>query len=243
MKISKLVTVSVLALGSYAGVAAAEPLVAESAVPGEFSANVGFVTDYTFRGISQTNNEPAVQGGIDYSYDFGPAAVHAGIWGSNVKFFDASAEIDFSLGVGGSIDKFSWDVTGIYYTYPGASSSLDYNFFEIAPSVGYDFDILAVTAGVNYSPDYFGSSGDALYSYASLDIPLGPYFTLGGHVGYQTIDDNAAWGTDDYTDWSIGLSTEVAGFGLSATWTDTDLPSSQCGDLCGVFALGISRSF
>ena len=56
----------------------------------EISGNVAIASDYVFRGISQTNNEAALQGGIDYSYDFGPAAVHAGIWGSNVKFTDAT---------------------------------------------------------------------------------------------------------------------------------------------------------
>lgn len=242
MKITKLVTASVIILGTMS-VAQADPLVEESSVPGEFSANIGFVSDYTFRGISQTDNEMAVQGGFDYSYDFGPVAVNAGVWGSNVKFTDASAEVDLYVGVGSSIDAFSWDLSAIYYMYPGASSSLNYDFFEIAPSVGYDFGILALGAGVNYSPEYFGDSGDALYSYGTLDIPLGPYFTLSGHVGYQTIDDNAAWGTDDYTDYGIGISTNIAGFDLNASWTDTDLPSSQCSDLCGIFAVGVSRSF
>tara|TARA_R100000005_G_C4995153_1_gene202071 strand:- start:896 stop:1624 length:729 start_codon:yes stop_codon:yes gene_type:complete len=242
MKITKFVTASLIAFGTVAA-AQAEPLVEESAIPGEFSANIGFVTDYTFRGISQTNNEAAIQGGIDYSYDFGPVALHAGVWGSNVKFTDATLEIDYTVGIGGSLDKFNWDLSAIYYTYPGASSSLNYDFFEIAPSIGYDFDILAVGAGVNYSPEYFGDSGDALYSYATLDIPLGPYFSLSSHIGYQTIDDNAAWGTDDYTDWGIGISTNIAGFDLTASWTDTDLPKSQCDELCGIFAVGISRSF
>ncbi|WP_339630367.1 TorF family putative porin [uncultured Sneathiella sp.] len=242
MKYSRLLSTTVLALG-LTTMAHAAPLVEESDVPGEFSANIGFTTDYTFRGISQTDNEPAVQGGFDYTYDFGPVAVSGGVWASNVKFTDATVEIDYYVGVGGAVDDFSWDVSAIYYSYPGASSSLNYDFFEIAPSVGYDFGFASVSAGINYSPDYFGSSGDAFYYSGGVDIPLGEYFTLSGTIGYQTIDDNAAWGTDDYMDYGVSLSTEIAGFGVSAGWTDTDLPSSQCSDLCGIFALSVSRSF
>jgi uncharacterized protein (TIGR02001 family) len=242
MKKSKFLIVPMIAFGMVS-LAKAEPLVEESAIPGEFSANISLTSDYIFRGISQTGNNPAVQGGFDYTYDFGPAAVSAGIWASNVKFSDATIEIDYYAGVGGSIDNFSWDLSAIYYTYPGADSSLNYDFFEIAPSIGYDFGFMAVSAGLNYSPDYFGDSGDAYYTHGGIDIPLGKYFTLSGTVGYQAIDDNAAWGTDDYTDYGISLSTEIAGFGLSAGWTDTDLSKSQCDDACGVFSVALSRSF
>lgn len=242
MTISKYLIIPMIAVTS-ASLASAEPLVAESDVPGEFSANISLTSDYIFRGISQTGNNPAVQGGFDYSYDFGPAAVSAGVWASNVKFGDATIEIDYYAGVGGSIDAFSWDLSAIYYTYPGADGNLNYDFFEIAPSVGYDFGVLAVNAGVNYSPEYFGDSGDAFYTHGGIDIPIGDYFTLSGTIGYQTIDDNAAWGTDDYMDYGISISTEIAGFGLSAGWTDTDLPSSQCDDACGIFSVALSRSF
>ncbi|WP_288902361.1 TorF family putative porin [uncultured Sneathiella sp.] len=242
MKKSKFLIVPMIAFGMVS-LAKAEPLVEESAIPGEFSANISLTSDYIFRGISQTGNNPAVQGGFDYTYDFGPAAVSAGIWASNVKFSDATIEIDYYAGVGGSIDNFSWDLSAIYYSYPGADSSLNYDFFEIAPSIGYDFGFMAVSAGLNYSPEYFGDSGDAYYTHGGIDIPLGKYFTLSGTVGYQAIDDNAAWGTDDYTDYGISLSTEIAGFGLSAGWTDTDLSKSQCDDACGVFSVALSRSF
>jgi len=242
MKKSKFLIIPMIAMGA-TSLANAEPLIEESAIPGEFSANISLASDYTFRGISQTGNNPAVQGGFDYTYDFGPAAVSAGIWASNVKFSDATIEIDYYAGVGGSIDNFSWDLSAIYYTYPGADSSLNYDFFEIAPSIGYDFGFMAVSAGLNYSPEYFGDSGDAYYTHGGIDIPLGKYFTLSGTVGYQAIDDNAAWGTDDYTDYGISLSTEIAGFGLSAGWTDTDLSKSQCDDACGVFSVALSRSF
>ncbi|MCR9214605.1 MAG: TorF family putative porin [Proteobacteria bacterium] len=242
MKFLKCLTLVILSFG-IATSAYAEQLISEDAIPGEFSASVLLTNDYVFRGISQTGNNAAIQGSLDYEYDFGPAAVHAGIWASNVKFTDATIEIDYTVGVGGSIDDFSWDVSAIYYTYPGAESSLNYDFFEIAPSVGYDFGFLSASAGVNYSPDYFGDSGDALYSHAGVEVPLGPYFTLGGNIGYQSIDNNANFGTDDYLDWGVAVSTELAGFTLSIGYNDTDLDKNQCDSACGNFVASVSRSF
>lgn len=242
MKVVNYLSISTLAFG-IATSALADPLVEEGTIPGTFSASLLLTNDYTFRGISQTDNEAALQGSFDYEYSFGDVAVHAGIWGSNVKFTDATLELDYTVGVGGSVSDFSWDVSAIYYTYPGASSSLNYDFFEIAPSVGYDFGVLSASAGVNYSPEYFGESGDALYSHAGVEVPLGPYFTLGGTVGYQSIDDNAAFGTDDYVDWGVSLSTEIEGFAISVGYTDTDLDKSQCDAACGNFIVSLSRSF
>jgi uncharacterized protein (TIGR02001 family) len=235
---------SILALGlGFAlapSMASAESLLTPENFPGTLGANVALTSEYIFRGISQTDDVPAIQGGVDYSHDIG---VYASIWASNVKFADAVLELDYIVGFGKEIDKFSFDVNATYFTYPGAARSLNFDFFEITGGVGYDFDYFAVGASVSFSPDYFGGSDEAVYTKLSIDVPLGKYFTFGGHVGYQMIDDNAAWGTDDYVDYLVGVSTEVLGFDLTLAWTDTDLPSSQCDDLCGQATLTVSRSF
>ena len=67
----------------------------KSMIPGEFSAGVLLTNDYVFRGISQTDDVPAIQGNIDWSHDSG---IHLGMWASNVKFTDASIEIDYTGG-------------------------------------------------------------------------------------------------------------------------------------------------
>ena len=76
----------------------------------------------------------------------------------------------------GSINKFSWKFGGIYYGYPGTESFRKYNYWEIAGSAGYDFDILSVNIGLNYSPDYFAGSGSAWYPYGDITVPL-PFLT------------------------------------------------------------------
>lgn len=211
----------------------------------DLSANVGFVSEYSFRGIAQSNENPAVQGGFDVTHDSG---LYAGVWGSNVNFNDgdeAQIEVDVYGGYSGSFKGLSYDVGLIYYAYPGANSSLNYDFVEGALAVGYDFDVLSASASINYSPEYFGDSGDALYYAAAVDVPLPSDFTLSAHIGYQEIDDNAAFGVPDYTDWSVGLGYNLAGFDMSLQYVDTDLDEpSECADGCDSRVIfGVSRSF
>lgn len=216
----------------------------------DLSANVGFVTEYSFRGIAQSDEGPAIQGGFDVIHDSG---FYAGVWGSNVNFNDgdeARLEVDVYGGYNGSFKGLSYDIGLIYYAYPGADSSLNYDFVEGAVAVGYDFDVLSASASVNYSPEYFGDSGDALYFATAVDVPLPADLTLSAHVGYQTLDDEAAFfGTpspeNSYLDWSIGLGYNLAGFDLSLQYIDTDLDEpSECSDGCDARVIfGISRSF
>ena len=219
----------------------AEELIKAKDFPGTLGGNLALTTNYVFRGISQTDDGiPSVQGGLDWSHDIG---IHANIWASNVKFTDASAEVDYTLGFGRTMDKFNYDISAIYYSYPGAASSLNYDYFEGQLSAGYDFDMFSVGAAFNYSPDYFGGSGTGLYSKISVDVPVGKYFTLGGHVGYQSISNNTAFGVPDYVDYSVGVSAQALGFDLNLAWTDTDLTKSECPDLCGNVVFTVSKSF
>ena len=223
-----------LLLLSVAIVAISAPsFAAEDSIPGEFSTTIGFVSEYSFRGIAQSNEGPAVQGSVDWSHDNG---FYAGVWGSNVEFTDASLETDIYAGYSGEYEGFTYDIGGIYYAYPGADSNLDYDFAEGALALGYDFDVAAVSAAVNYSPDYFANSGDATYLAGFVDVPLPflPFETsLNASVGHQWIDDNAKFGVEDYMDWGLGLSTNVEGFDIGLRYIDTDLnETADCPDGC-----------
>lgn len=216
-------------------------------IPGEFSANVGLTNDYRFRGISQTDEDMALQGGFDYSHTSG---LYLGVWGSNVDFNDddeASLELDLYGGIAGEYSGFLWDVGAIYYAYPGADSSLDYNYWELTGSLGYDFQVASVSAGLAWSPEFFAESGDAFYYTAGVSVPVMRYFSLDGSIGRQEIDDNNNFGTDDYTDWALGLSTEIEGFGVAVQYVDTNLDDGECfngADICDATAMvSVSREF
>jgi uncharacterized protein (TIGR02001 family) len=191
----------------------------------EITGNVAMTSDYLFRGISQSDNDPAIQGGFDYSHESG---FYAGTWASSVSF-DGNVEIDLYAGFGGeTAGGLAWDLGAIAYQYPGDSSGVDSDFEEVYGSLGFDFGVASVTAGLAYSPDYFAESDDAYYYYLDAGIPLGEMFSLALHYGHQDIDDNAAFGTPDYDDYSVGVSTEQAGLGFDLTLSDTDLNTAEC---------------
>ena len=114
----------------------------------------------------------------------------------------------------------------IYYSYPGASGSLNYDFIEGNLALGYQInDIFSVGFGYNASPDNFGDSGAAHYFSGSLS-----YAVSTASVGRQLIEDNAAFGTPDYWDWRIGTSLALTpNISISAFYTDTDISTADCG--------------
>jgi len=219
----------------------ASPAMAEDSA---FTGNVAFTTDYVFRGISQSNEEPTIQGGMDWSDS--STGLYAGVWGSGVDFTDATTEIDAYGGIKGTQDDIDWSLGAIYYYYPGAAGDLNYDFWELAATVGYDFKTFQAVASLNYSPDYFGSSGDAWYPALNVTVPL-PYegLTANAGVAYQWVDDNAAYAVEDYATWSAGLGYDISGFNLGLKYIDTNLSEpSECADGCGqrvVFT--VSRAF
>src|SRR5262249_26890266 len=126
---------------------------------GTISANVGAVTDYRFRGISQSDEGPAIQGGVDYVHDSG---IYLGTWASSIDFNDgdeANEEVDLYGGWSGDVGGSTLTVGAAYYWYPGADSDLNYNYYELLAKVGHDFGKVSGSVGVNYSPNYFLDSG------------------------------------------------------------------------------------
>lgn len=236
--ISSFLTLSLLAVSGFAITEAKAEEAAAS--PHTFSANTTLTTNYVFRGITQSDEGPAIQGGFDYAHESG---VYLGVWGSSIDLPQAETELDVYGGISGSIDKFVWDVGALYYYYPGDNA--DYDFWEAALSVGYDFDLFSVSLGLNYSPEFFANSGNAYYYAAYLDVPLPYDLSLSAHVGRQTIDDEAAFGSPDYTDWAVGLGYTLGGFDLGLTYTDTSLDEpTECVDGCSEsVTFSVSRSF
>lgn len=237
------------------------PLVIADDSPHEFSANVALSTDYRFRGISQTSEDPALSGGFDYAYsgDNIPFGFYAGVWASNLDFNvpdpdPADLEIDFYGGFTGEFaigNGLGWDVGVLYYAYPGSDTGpgvADYDYIEGYGSLSYDFGPFDAAVGLAYSPDYFFESDDSLYVYGDVGVPLPVWdLSLAGHVGHQDIDDNAQFGTPDYWDWSIGISKEIGAFTFDISYVDTDISDSECfggTDFCDATAIfTISSSF
>jgi uncharacterized protein (TIGR02001 family) len=212
----------------------------------DIEANATLATDYVFRGISQTDNQFAIQGGFDWSHDSG---FYLGTWASNIdsQFFggntDPQIELDLYGGFSGDFsDSWGYDIGYIRYEYPGRGS-VDTN--EVYAGISFnDF-----SGSVNYSDElnFIGDDDDAWYFNAAYDSTL-PWYEIGfsASVGYSTGD---AWdniGINDYVDWSVGVSKTVLGVDLGLTYTDTNISNSDCGSstLCDTKFIGsISKSF
>jgi uncharacterized protein (TIGR02001 family) len=208
---------------------------ARSGLPGKFSANVALTSEYLFRGLSQTDDAPAIQGGFDYEIEVaGRTDLYLGIWGSNVDFNEpgsvdgATIETDLYAGVKGDLARtgVSWDIGFIYYAYPGSDSGLDYDYWEIKGAVGYDFGIAKVAGSLNYSTDNFANSGEAVYTKFAVEMPIDAFkgLSLTGHVAQQTVERNGAFGTADYFEWNLGATYKIPRvFDVSVNYSDTDI--------------------
>ncbi len=239
----------------------AGPALAQDKKSIDVTATAAIVSDYSFRGISQTDNNPALQLGVEGAMkvnDYFTGFVN--LWDSNVDFIPnvddgAHAEIDFTVGFRGAVSGLGYEAKYITYNYPGASKNLNYDFREIAGSVNYDFGFVIPTAGINYSTNYFGNSGNATYYYAGVKVPLSfiPYDTrILANIGKQNIDKNAAFGTPDYKDWNVGIFATFFGVDVGVQYVDTDLKTNECfgggvsKDLCkgrAILSVGYTYAF
>lgn len=227
-KINNRATVVIASSALALAMAASTSVAAEGGV--SFSGNVGVTTDYRFRGISQSDSGPAVQGGFDV--DFGNG-FYAGTWASQVDFAygedETKFEQDFYGGYSAEISEtVSYDVGYIYYAYHGGDN--DENYQEIYGSVS----ISDLTLGLAYSNEYWAETGTFYYPYAEYSFALPADLSLDLHVGLNMLDEDGGFlaeGEDSYVDYSVSLGKEFGGLALSASVVGTDISDSECFDL------------
>lgn len=195
-------------------------------IPGTISGSVTVVSDYSFRGISQTQTDLALQGGITYKPYLG---FYIGTWGSTINFSrgatdDSYLEQDFLAGYSGSVDDFSYDVSATFLFYPKESKL---NYWEFAAKGAYNFGPATLKGGFMWSPDYFGVCNNAVYPSMGVAVPIPfEYATLvaDANVGY-TYSDQSLFGTpeNDYVDWNMGLNVGLTpNLAVDLRYVDTD---------------------
>ncbi len=230
---------------------------------GNFTAGFAVLNDYSYRGISQTQRQVAIQAALGYETptvsENIPLSAYVGAWGSNVNFPGTGtfAEIDLLAGLKLKLldDKLTFDLGYIRYNYLSAPSTLFYDFNEFGLVAGYDFGVAQVSAAVRYSPNFFANSGNAWYKWASVTVPM-PFihvnenvaFKAFGTIGNQYVERFVNYGipNDNYWDWQLGLVVSVYGFDLSAAYTGTNLSVQDClgtQNCASRVILGIAKSF
>ena len=180
--------------------------------------NAGVVTDYRYRGISQSRLKPALQGGVDYT----AGAFYLGAWGSTIKWVKdggggADVEIDLYGGYKGEIAKdVGYDIGLLTYQYPSNGLKPSANTLEVYGALTAG----PVTAKYSHSTTNlfgFANSKGSGYLDISATFDLGG-FSVTPHVGRQTVKNN---GASSYTDYSLAISKEISGVTWSATLVDT----------------------
>jgi len=237
------------------GLMAVAPLAAAEGVADYFSANVALTTDYVWRGVSQTDEGAAIQGGIDFN---APIGLYAGIWGSNIDFKDTSGndahlELDYYGGYAHDFGNgFGADIGLIYYSYPKADGL---NWLEGYLKGSYSQNGIDVGLSFNYSNNVFDTDKSAYYidgtAGYTFEQEFGGVFSspaISGGLGYYKFDSQVfgSGTSDSYWNWNAGASIDVVGFTLDARYYDTDGDGE---DLFGNkiagsrFVGSISRSF
>lgn len=210
------------------------------------SANISILSDYAFRGFSQTDQRPAVQGGLDYEHESG---FYLGLWGSNISWLsDAGAErssVELNVYGGYSTDlgPLGLDVGLVHYYYPGRfGSSTDYEGRTPNTTEGYvglSWQFLSFTYSHAFT-NLFGldnSKNSQHYELAaSYEIMDG--LTLDAHYGYSRVRgrDN-----DNWADWRLGATKSWRGFDFGLHYVDSDVSGDRLAD--ERFILSIGKSF
>jgi uncharacterized protein (TIGR02001 family) len=191
----------------------------------QFSSTWTAVSDYDFRGFSQSEKDPALQGSADYA--FGDSGFSIGAWASNVKFpgYDGNVELDLYANYVGKInDTFSWTAGLTRYTYPGSSAS------DTKSAIGEYFEgYVGFNAGAFsfkqwYSNDFYELGDTAEYTEANYTVPFGDKFSLALHAGYSWGD---YWSNAETFDYAVQGNYTAGNFTLFAKVTGTDLDNAD----------------
>jgi uncharacterized protein (TIGR02001 family) len=210
------------------------------------SANVTVVSDYRYRGISQSNMKPAIQGGFDYAHESG---FYIGNWNSSISWIgdlnpgvSAPIEMDFYGGFKKELiaPGYASDFGVLQYAYPTSGNLTYVNPNTTELYAAQNFTIGPVTGFVKFSyavTNTFGNanSSGSYYPDLTLNYDTGIWgIGLNAHVGYQYIAGTPAGSTTSnsslysYTDWKIGLTKDFGG-GLSAAVSYIDTNAKTVG--------------
>jgi uncharacterized protein (TIGR02001 family) len=205
-----------IALMMFAGITVAQAQV---------SGNLGLTSDYRFRGVSQTQNAPAVQGGIDYNHVSG---LYIGNWNSSVssQLYTNGAGVASDVYAGFKkqvFGNFTLDVGTMNYFYPRAGTNGSFDTNELYAGIGYK-ELITVKYSHALS-DYFGiaNSKNSYYVQADAAIPVVGKLSAVAHAGRTEVNNNSKY---SYNDYNVGVAYDLQGWNLAAKYYINDNKTS-----------------
>lgn len=254
--------ISTISLGALLLAATAAPAFAQDTAPPppfKLSGGVTLTSDYRFRGLTQTNGDPAIQATLNVNSASG---FYVGTWVSTIDGGDdgstpaltgyGDAEVDLYGGYTKTLSNgIGFDGGLLYYYYPGGDKGLNTDFFEPYASISYTIGPVSTKLGANYA--WGGQSGlnftsgndDNIYGYgeAAVGIPGTPV-TVKGHLGYTKGSlglVNLNSGDDSYWDWSVNAEAVGGPMKVGVTYLDTDVTDAYVPALGGRFDQKLGR--
>ncbi|WP_435418417.1 TorF family putative porin [Parerythrobacter aurantius] len=208
----------------------------------ELSGNVALVSDYRFRGVSFSDGDFALQGGLDLTHTTG---FYVGTWASSISGGTPYGEVELDVYAGwtGDIaDGVTFDAGLLYYIYPTGGEiadplNFDTDYFEPYASIATTLGPVGATVGVAYAWDQDSLGGDDnlyLYSDFEVGIPSTP-FSLTAHLGY-TDGFFATTGDGESFDWGVGAKAALGdNLTLGLNYVDTEGPAVEDFTDAGIF--------
>lgn len=199
-----------------------------SAQEASVSGNIALATDYTVRGVSQTNGSAAVQGGFDVTSE--SATFYGGAWASNVELGVAQLELDVYGGYRFAAGPISFDVGLVGYLYPDASDdSSEFDYWEgyVKPSARVS-EQLTVGGAFYYTAEFSGGAGEGFYAELNGAFAVSADLTLSGAAGIQTVEQTGFFlGQDEYVNWNFGAAYAVGSVVVDVRYIGTDIEGSS----------------
>lgn len=200
-------------------------LATTAASAGSLTGNVGVVSDYMFRGVDQSATGSAVQGGVDYGFDFG---LYTGLWVTNAAAAGGN-EADAYVGYGFKLGEFALDAGAIYYAYTedteGGLTNNDYAELYVGGGVG------PVALKVFYTNEFGGDlsadgeDDELMYVTASATLTLTETVSFTPQIGFSAGDGAKEAFGDEYTDYSLTATKKLRddmSVSLAVIGTDID---------------------
>ena len=209
--------VAIIALGLCSTPAKAQDAASQKTGP-EVAFNAAVGSDYVFRGVSQTEGDPAISAGVDVTQGL----FYAGAWAGNVSFAgdaDTNAEIDLYAGVRPEFAGNSWDFGLVSYFYAGQPDGADYDYVELKAATSRAVGPATLGAAIYWSPDFFGAAEDEA-TYAEINGAISPAakWTISAALGRQWVSSDF-----DYTTWNLGAVYQMTDhLALDVRYFDTD---------------------
>lgn len=184
-------------------IATISTMAASTNVLADISSTVNLTSDYTFNGVSQTDNGPAIQASLDYS---GANGFYAGTWASNVDFGEADdTNIEWDVYAGQYLqlnDSVSLDLGIAYYTYHGDDISDTFNYPEAYAKLGYKSSLGNTEVNLWYSWDYFGLDVGHYIAMIAHTIEIAPGHSIRASIDNSTSADEEIWAWDEEDSYS-----------------------------------------